>query len=90
MKKIKSTKTILKRKKNHKKEKKTMWRNTIAIHIVLKKKNYEAEFSTSSILKKITKTILKKKHKKIKKKKERKKKTILEEKKNKKKTCGES
>ena len=46
-----------------------MWRNTIAIHIVLKKKNYEAEFSTSSILKKITKTILKKKHKKIKKKK---------------------
>ena len=71
MKKIKSTKTILKRKKNHKKEKKTMWRNTIAIHIVLKKKNYEAEFSTSSILKKITKTILKKKHKKIKKKKER-------------------
>jgi len=69
MKKIKSTKTILKRKKNLKKEKKTMWRNTIAIHIVLKKKNYEAEFSTSSILKKITKTILKKKHKKIKKKK---------------------
>jgi hypothetical protein len=88
MKKIKSTNTILKRKKNHKKEKKTMWRNTIAIHIVLKKKNYEAEFSTSSILKKITKTILKKKHKKIKKKKERKKKTILEEKKNKKKHVG--
>jgi hypothetical protein len=57
------------KKKNHKKEKKTMWRNTVAIHIVLKKKNYEAEFSTSSILKKITKTILKKKHKKIKKKK---------------------
>jgi hypothetical protein len=56
------------KKKNHKKEKKTMWRNTVAIHIVLKKKNYEAEFSTSSILKKITKTILKKKHKKIKKK----------------------
>jgi hypothetical protein len=56
------------KKKNHKKEKKTMWRNTVAIHIVLKKKNYETEFSTSSILKKITKTILKKKHKKIKKK----------------------
>ena len=92
MKKIKSTKTILKRKKNLKKEKKTMWRNTIAIHIVLKKKNYEAEFSTSSILKKITKSFLKKKHKKIKKKKERKKKTILEEKnkKMKKKRCRES
>jgi hypothetical protein len=40
-----------------------MWRNTVAIHIVLKKKNYKAKISTSSILKKIksTKTILKKK-----------------------------
>jgi len=39
-----------------------MWRNTVAIHIILKKKNYKAKFSTSSILKKIksTKTILKK------------------------------
>jgi hypothetical protein len=40
-----------------------MWRNTVAIHIVLKKKNYKAKISTSLILKKIksTKTILKKK-----------------------------
>jgi hypothetical protein len=40
-----------------------MWGNTAAIHSVLKKKNYKAKFSTSSILKKIksTKTILKKK-----------------------------
>jgi hypothetical protein len=29
-----------------------MWRNTAAIHSVLKKKNYKAKFSTSSILKK--------------------------------------
>jgi hypothetical protein len=58
----KSTKTILE-KKIIQKEKKTMWRNTVAIHIVLKKKNYKAKISTSSILKKIksTKTILKKK-----------------------------
>jgi hypothetical protein len=50
MKKIKSTKTILKKKtkKNHKK---TMWKNTVAIHNVLKK-NYKYKFSTSSILKK--------------------------------------
>jgi len=55
-----------------------MWRNTVAIHSVLKK-NYKAKFSTSSILKKIksTKTILKKKHKKN----EKKKKTILGKKK---------
>jgi len=48
-----------------------MWRNTVAIHIILKKKNYKAKFSTSSILKKIksTKTILKK-NKKMKKKEE--------------------
>jgi hypothetical protein len=32
----KSTKTILE--KNHTKRKKTMWRNTVTIHIVLKKK----------------------------------------------------
>jgi hypothetical protein len=45
-----------------------MWGNTLVIHSVLKKKNYKAKFSTSSILKKIksTKTILKKKHKKLK------------------------
>ena len=51
------------RKKIIQKEKKTMWRNTVAIHIVLKKKNYKVKISTSSILKKIksTKTILKKK-----------------------------
>jgi hypothetical protein len=29
-----------------------MWGNTAAIHSVLKKKNYTAKFSTSSILKK--------------------------------------
>jgi hypothetical protein len=42
-----------------------MWGNTAAIHSVLKKKNYKAKFSTSSILKKkkSTKTILKKKTK---------------------------
>ena len=56
----KSTKTIL-----EKKTKKTMCRNTVAIHSVLKK-NYKTKFSTSSILKKIKsiKTILNKKHKK--------------------------
>jgi hypothetical protein len=50
-------------KKTKKIIKKTMWGNTVAIHSVLKKKNYKAKFSTSSILKKIksTKTILKKK-----------------------------
>jgi hypothetical protein len=39
-----------------------MWGSTVAIYNVLKKKNYKAKFSTSSILKKIksTKTILKK------------------------------
>ena len=39
-----------------------MWGNTAAIHSVLKKKNYKAKFSTSSILKKIksTDTIFKK------------------------------
>jgi hypothetical protein len=54
MKKIKSTKTILekKNKRNHKKMKKIMWVNTVAIHSVLKKKHYKAKFSTSSILKK--------------------------------------
>jgi len=34
-------------KKNH--NKKIMWENTVAIHSVLKKKNYGAKFSTSSI-----------------------------------------
>ena len=33
-------------------KKQTLWRNTAAIHNVLKKKNYKAKFSTSSILKK--------------------------------------
>jgi len=42
-----------------------MWGNIVAIHNVLKKKNYEAKFSTSSILKKkSTKIILKKTQKK--------------------------
>jgi len=30
-----------------------MWKNTVAIHSVLKKKNYKAKFLISSILKKI-------------------------------------
>jgi len=39
MKKIESTKTILEKKENnHKKRKKTIWGNTVAIHNVLKKK----------------------------------------------------
>jgi hypothetical protein len=48
---IKLTKTILEKiiKKN---KRKTMWRNTVVIHNVLKKKNYKAKFSVSSILKK--------------------------------------
>jgi len=29
-----------------------MWGNTVAIHSILKKKNYKTKFSTSSILKK--------------------------------------
>jgi hypothetical protein len=42
-----------------------MWGNIVAIHNVLKKKNYEAKFLTSSILKKkSTKIILKKTQKK--------------------------
>jgi len=46
--------------KNHKK--KSMSGNTVAIHSVLKKKNYETKFSTNSIWKKkSTKTILEKK-----------------------------
>jgi hypothetical protein len=58
-----------------------MWGNTVAIHSVLKKKNYEAKFSTSSIWKnKIDKDNSEKKHKKI----IKKNKTILEKKKAKK------
>jgi len=39
--------------KNHnKKQKKTMWRNTVVINNVLKKKYYKAKFSVSSMLKK--------------------------------------
>ena len=42
-----------------------MYENIIAIHNVLKKKNYIVKFSTSSILKnKLVKIILKKKQKK--------------------------
>jgi hypothetical protein len=48
MKKIKSANTILEKKN----KKKTMWGNTVTIHNILKKKNYKAKFSTSSILKK--------------------------------------
>ena len=29
-----------------------MWKNTVSIHIILKKKNYKVKFLTSSILKK--------------------------------------
>jgi hypothetical protein len=36
-------------------KKKIMWRNTVAINNVLKKKNYKTKFSISSILKKIDK-----------------------------------
>jgi len=48
-----------------------MWGNIVAIHSVLKKKNYKAKFSTSSIYikKKSTKTILEKKQKNHKKRK---------------------
>jgi hypothetical protein len=46
----KSTNIILKNKKN--KIKKTMWKNTVAIHSILKEKNYKAKFLTSSIFKK--------------------------------------
>jgi hypothetical protein len=52
MKKIKSTKTILEKKLKTNHKKKTMWGNTVAIHSILKKKNYKTKFSTSSILKK--------------------------------------
>jgi hypothetical protein len=41
---IKSIKIILK-----KIIKKIIWGNTIAIHSILKKKNYEAKFSSSSL-----------------------------------------
>jgi len=49
IKQIKSTKIILK--KIIKKNIKIIWRNTVAIHNVLKK-NYKAKFLTISILKK--------------------------------------
>jgi len=39
-----------------------MWENTTAIHSVLKKKNYKAKFSISSILKKYNKKTRKKNH----------------------------
>jgi len=39
--------------KNKKKSnRKTMWEDTVAIHNILKEKNYKAKFLTSSILKK--------------------------------------
>ena len=47
-----------------------MYENIIAIHNVLKKKNYIVKFSTSSIFKKISKDNLKKNLKKRNKKKE--------------------
>ena len=43
-----------------------MWENIIAIHSILKEKNYKAKFLTSSIIK-LTKIILKKKTKRKKK-----------------------
>ena len=48
LKKIKSTKTILEKKK----KKKNVWGNIVAIYNVFFLKNYKAKFSTSSILKK--------------------------------------
>jgi hypothetical protein len=45
-----------------------MWENIIAIHSILKEKNYKAKFLTSSIIK-LTKIIFKKKNKKEKKRK---------------------
>ena len=64
-----------------------MWGNTVAIHSVLKKKNYKAKFSTSSILKKnkINKNNSEKKKQKIEKKEE-----DNFGKKNEKTSCGES
>ena len=41
-----------------KKNRKTMWENTAAIHSILKGKNYKAKFLTNSILKKLTNIIL--------------------------------
>jgi len=38
-----------------------MWRNTVAIHGVLTKKNYKVKFSTGSVLKKINKDNFEKK-----------------------------
>ena len=57
-----------------------MYENIIAIHNVLKKKNYIVKFSTSSIFKKISKDNFEKKRKK-----KEKKKSILGKKKKKKK-----
>ena len=45
-----------------------MWRNTVAINNVLKKKNYKTKFSIGSILKKIKSTNIILENKKIKKK----------------------
>jgi len=44
-----STSSILKKNSTKIVLKKTMWGNIVTIHSVLKKKNYEAKFSTSSI-----------------------------------------
>jgi len=33
-----------------------MWKNTVAIYNILKEKNYDAKFLTSSIFKKVTST----------------------------------
>jgi hypothetical protein len=53
MKKIKSTDNSGKKKqKKSYKKKKSMWGNIVAIHGVLKEKNYKAKFSINSILKK--------------------------------------
>jgi hypothetical protein len=53
-----------------------MWKNTVAIHSILKEKNYKAKFLTSSKLKKVklTKIIFGKNKKKKKKEKEKRKK----------------
>jgi hypothetical protein len=67
MKKIKSTKIILKKEKNHKKKEKNHVWKYYSNSQCFKEKNYIANFSISSIFKKLVKIILKKKQKKLKK-----------------------
>jgi len=41
-----------KRKSEKKENRKTIWKNTVAIYSILKEKNYKVKFLTSSIFKK--------------------------------------